>query len=92
MGQPLHRSAVGPALGSFPITPGTSALPENIRQITISGAGVVVWEDWNGVVNSTASLPAGSYPCTASKILASGTDARTAAAVTTTATGITGWI
>lgn len=83
---PFHfngRSSVGPALGSFAIMPNDSTdLTVNIRAVTINAGGTLSWVDLSGVVQTTAALPAGTYPLLASRIQATGT----------TATGITGWV
>lgn len=71
-----------PAIGSYPITPSDGAdLAEVIRAVTIGGAGTIAWRGLDGVDYQTAILPAGTYPLSATRILATGT----------TATEITGW-
>jgi hypothetical protein len=81
-------------LGSFPVTPNNDAnLPEKIRQITIGGnGGIVVYDGWDGLTYDTGILPQGSYPMFAQRIRVSGTTAIGNRSVSTTATGITGWI
>ena len=72
-----------PAVGSFAVTPSNGAdLTEQIRAITISGAGTVSWVGADGATYNTASLPPGTYEIAAVRIRATGT----------TATGITGWV
>lgn len=71
------------AIGSFPITPSDSAdLALNIRMVTINVGGTLSWVNWQDEVETTALLPAGSYPIQAKRIRATGT----------TATGLTGWV
>ena len=71
-----------PAIAAYAVTPSNTAdLPEVIRQVTISGAGVIRYIGPCGGTFTTGVLPAGTYVMTASRILATGT----------TATGITGW-
>jgi hypothetical protein len=71
-----------PALGCFAVTPSDlTDLPERIRQVTISEAGAISYVNWEGVTCTSGTLPAGSYPLFATRILATGT----------TASGITGW-
>lgn len=83
---PLHmhgNSATGPALASFAITPNDSTdLTVNIRAVTINAGGTLSWVDLSGAVQTTAALPAGTYPLFARRIRATGT----------TATGLTGWV
>jgi len=72
----------GAALGAFAVTPSDTAdLQEDIRQVTINGAGTLSYV-WRGAVWTTGTLPVGTYPLRASRIRATGT----------TATDITGWI
>ena len=77
-----------PAGGSFAVTPsdalnfGGFSGGAKIRAITIGGvAGVVMWRDALGVVQTTSTLPVGNYPMIATGIMSTGT----------TATGITAW-
>ncbi|MDF3606139.1 hypothetical protein PE067_08360 [Paracoccus sp. DMF-8] len=73
----------GPAIGSFVVTPSDSAdLPEVVRAVTIGGGGSLAWRGRDGADYVTAALPAGTYPVSAVRILATGT----------TATLITGWV
>ncbi len=74
--------ASAPAIGSHAVTPSdTVDLPEVIRAVTIGGSGTLAWRGIDGVDYVTASLPAGTYPISAVRILATGT----------TATDITAW-
>lgn len=79
MARPLN----GPAIGSINVTPsdGTN-LASPIRAITLGVGGSLAWINSDGVAQSTAALPAGTYPLLATRILATGT----------TAAGLTGWI
>lgn len=72
------------AIGAFAVAPSDGAnLPQKIRQLTIGGgAGVVVYDGWDGVTYTTGTLPVGSYPMLAQRIRLTGT----------TATGLTGWM
>lgn len=83
---PFHyhgKSATGPALESFVITPSDSAdLPTHIRAITLNAGGKLSWVSVHGATHTTAALPPGTYPLLASRIRATGT----------TATGLTGWV
>ncbi|WP_136652426.1 spike base protein, RCAP_Rcc01079 family [Paracoccus aeridis] len=84
---PLHtygKSALGPAMGSFPITPADGAdLATDIRAITLNAGGTLSWvSSENNAVQTTAALPPGTYPLLARRIRATGT----------TATGLTGWV
>lgn len=83
---PFHswsKSAAGPALGSFAITPNNSTdLATDIRAVTIGTAGTLSWVSVGGDTQTTAPLPPGTYPIYARRIRASGT----------TATQITGWV
>ena len=77
------KNVSGPALGSSVITPSnTTDLPVDIRAITIGTAGTLAWIGANGGTYATASLPAGTYPLHARRILANGT----------TAAQLTGWV
>lgn len=84
MGQNTPQSATGPALWGFAITPADGAdLADDVRAITIgTAAGVIAYHDWNGIARTTGSLPVGTYPMLARRILSTGT----------TATGLTGWV
>ena len=83
---PFHshpKGTTSPALGSFPITPADGTdLAVNIRAITINAGGTLSWIALDGTTQTTAALPAGTYPMLASRIRATGT----------TATGLTGWV
>lgn len=81
LSEPGLESGAG---GSLAITPSNDTdLTSDIRMITIGGdAGTVAWIGWDGETYATNSLPAGSYPMFARRILATGT----------TATGLTGWL
>ena len=71
------------ATGAFAVTPSDGAdLALRIRAVTINVSGVISYVGWDGVTNTTATLPAGTYPLLAKRIRATGT----------TATAITGWI
>lgn len=64
---PFHyhgKSATGPALESFPITPNDSAdLSTHIRAITLNEGGTLSWLSVHGTVQTTAALPPGTiYP------------------------------
>jgi len=73
----------GSAIYGFAITPADGTdLPEKVRAVTINGAGVIAYHDWEGVARTTGTLPAGTYPMLASRILSTGT----------TATDLTGWV
>jgi hypothetical protein len=50
--------------------------------ITLGSGGTLRWTGRDGVVNTTAALPAGSYPIAARRIHATGTTAGT----------LTGWV
>ena len=84
MAQPFPYSATGPAEWGFAITPADGAdLTDHVRAITIgTTAGVIAYHDWNGVERTTGSLPVGTYPLLARRILSTGT----------TADGFTGWV
>ncbi|SNX67372.1 hypothetical protein SAMN05878503_1014 [Cereibacter ovatus] len=72
-----------PAVGSLAVTPSDTAdLASAIRAVTIGGEGVIAWLNLRGEEQVTGTLPAGTYPLQASRILATGT----------TATDITGWV
>jgi len=72
----------GPATSSFAVTPSDNDdLPQKVRMVTLSGEGVLTYHNWRGDTCTTNSLPSGSYPMFAQRILATGT----------TATGLTGW-
>ena len=72
-----------PALGAFAVTPSDSAdLAEAIRAVTINVGGTLSFIGLDGVIYTTAALPAGTYALSAARIRATGT----------TATGITGWV
>lgn len=74
-----------PAIGGFAITPSDTAdLSSEVRSVTIgTAAGVLKYiSSRDGKTYTTGSLPVGTYPMFASRILATGT----------TATGLTGWI
>ncbi len=81
-----HTTGVeSPAIGAFAIEPSDSAdLPQAIRAVTVGGAGGAISfvSSRTGLVSTTASLPPGTYPLFAARILAAGT----------TATGLTGWV
>lgn len=83
---PFHfysKSAIGPALSSFPITPADGAdLATDIRAITLNAGGTLSWVSTDNTVQTTAALPPGTYPLLARRIRATGT----------TATGLTGWV
>lgn len=77
------RSTTASAEAAFAILPSDSTdLPELIRMITLGSGGTLRWTGRDGVVNTTAALPAGSYPIAARRIHATGT----------TATTLTGWV
>lgn len=77
------RGLIASAEASFAITPSDeSDLPETIRQITLASDGTLRWTGRDGVINETATLPAGSYPIAARRIHASGTSA----------SDLTGWV
>lgn len=77
------QGANASALASYPISPSDSAdLPEVIRAVTIANPGVLAWRGDDGLDYVTATLPAGTYPMRATRILLTGT----------TATQITGWV
>jgi hypothetical protein len=79
----VNRSISGPALGSFAITPSDATnLVLPIRAITLFGDGALTWINSDGVTQTTAILPAGTYPLFATRIMATGT----------TATTLTGWV
>lgn len=88
MAQPFPAYAVaGDPSGSSPkgfaITPNDSAdLGDYVRAVTINVAGVLKYHAWDGTVCTTDTLPAGTYPLLARRILSTGT----------TATGLTGWV
>jgi hypothetical protein len=74
MGQPLHRSATGPALWLFPITPNDSTdLTDYIRAVILGASGTIAYHDWDGVPRTTNTLPAGQSTLLARRILATGT-------------------
>lgn len=83
---PFHfysKSASGPALSSFPITPADDTdLATDIRAITLNAGGTLSWVSTDNTVQTTAALPPGTYPLLARRIRATGT----------TATGLTGWV
>lgn len=83
---PFHfysKSASGPALSSFPITPTDGAdLATDIRAITLNAGGTLSWVSTDNTVQTTAALPPGTYPLLARRIRSTGT----------TATGLTGWV
>lgn len=83
---PFHfysKSASGPALSSFPITPADGTdLETDIRAITLNAGGTLSWVSTDNTVQTTAALPPGTYPLLARRIRATGT----------TATGLTGWV
>ena len=88
MSQPFAESSVkaeptAPSPKWFAITPNDDTdLTDHIRAITINAAGVIVAVNWDGETCTSATLPAGTYVCLATRIKATGT----------TATGITGWV
>lgn len=69
-----------PASGAFAITPSNDEFEVAVRMITVGVAGVLVFEDASGTVNTTAELPPGNYPIVAIKVLPA-----------TTAANLTGW-
>lgn len=72
-----------PAVASFEVTPSdATTFPRAVRAVTINAGGTLAWRGDDGQVNQTGPLPAGTYPLSADRILATGT----------TATGITGWV
>ena len=73
-----------PALGAVVVSPSdTVDLASPLRAITLSVGGTLSFiSSRDGSVNTTAALPAGTYPILAARIRATGT----------TATGLTGWI
>lgn len=83
----FHSNSAGvesPALGAYAITPSNTVdLTESIRAITIgTAAGTISFIGRDGQTYTTGSLPLGTYPLFASRVLATGT----------TATGLTGWV
>ena len=82
MAAPTNRGISAPAQGAVAITPSdTTNLDYPIRQLTINVAGTVSFIAHNGTTYTTGTLPAGSYPVEAIRIMSTNT----------TATGITGW-
>jgi hypothetical protein len=76
------RNFTIPAIEAFAITPSNDTdLPRDARVITISGAGIISYINWEEETVTTGTLHAGSYPLLARRVLATGT----------TATNLTGW-
>ncbi len=87
MKTPFNHHMVGvdaPALGAFHITPSDNVdMSAEIRAVTIGGAaGVLRFVGRDGETYTTGTLPPGSYPLFARRILATGT----------TAADLTGWV
>ncbi len=65
---PFHfysKSASGPALSSFPITPADGTdLATDIRAITLNAGGTLSWVSTDNTVQTTAALPAARPPST----------------------------
>lgn len=78
-----QTGVTGAALGAMAIVASDSTdLPEEIRAVTLGGAGVLKYVGSDGATYTTGELPVGTYAMFARRILATGT----------TATKITGWI
>lgn len=76
------QDAVRPAVASFAITASDSEdLDRPIRMLTVYTEGVVSYVNWQGETCTTGTLPTGSYPMEATRILSTGT----------TASDLTGW-
>ena len=85
--QNRHAAALldvtAPAVGAFVVTPSDNTdLARPIRAVTLGAAGTLSYIAWNGAACTTGTLPAGTYPLCATRILAAGTSA----------TGLTGWV
>lgn len=79
----MQPAVTGPALGAYAITPSDSAnLAETIRAVTVGMQGALSFVGTDGKTYTTGTLPAGTYPLFATRILATGT----------TATNLTGWV
>lgn len=74
-------SLIGPATKAMALVKdGSDISPGPIRMVTIGVAGVLVFRDIYGEINTTGTLPVGNYPVAAVAIMPA-----------TTADQLTGW-
>lgn len=77
------KGITAPALGAFTVAPSDTAdLPDAVRAVTLGTGGTLSFMNDDGLIHTTAPLPAGTYSLLARRVRATGT----------TATDITGWI
>ena len=75
-GVPGQEDNIGSSPKAFAITPNDSAdLSDFCRAIVVGTEGVVKYHNFDGLVCTTASLPAGVYPFQIRRVLATGTTA-----------------